>query len=334
MKRYTEICNDETNTLTDTFIDKLIQVQQRIKPTRAHDDSIECTKCKPTKRFKLGNVIWFDTIIHRINDHHRYPSNHFVNVIDHSDIINGIIVNPPIAIPKNKKLVYVNVKKNNLHIIDALMNQGSYPAYQGDNRYLFSEHAGVMTLKNNQIDDVIVFTDTQRISISDDNILLPVNNNKLADHAIIFHTHPNTYTYAGRIQDGVIYELPSANDIFNFVKYRYEGKVQVSLVGSPEGIYIIRVIDWKRKVRFDMNTFFRLRESINKIEKHALYKALPVIKHLRDPDTFHKYVGSNMDHIKEYNKALRGTNLRLDYYPKEKINGSWTLRSINIQLVK
>ena len=144
-----------------------------------------------------------------------------------------------------------------LLIIDALVKQGSYPRYIVDNnsvkKYIYSEHSGVLNLtSNDKINNVVVSTESSRIDSHDTNIYLPINTDILSKHEFLFHTHPNTTTYAGRMNEGIIYELPSANDILNFVKYHNNGVAQASIIAAPEGIYVVRLIVYEKQLDITM----------------------------------------------------------------------------------
>lgn len=326
-----------------------------------------CHDCNIKKFYKLGNIVWANNIKHNIETHQSYPSEYFIKIILNTYIINNYIINPPIQIHSNQinTFKYIPLHYNKLLIIDALMKQGSYPRYliqkntknsetqleinsdsnginsnsnnsfkQMDIRYIYSEHSGVLSVKNGIIDNIIVSTKTDRIDVEDNNIYLPINTENLINYEYLFHTHPNTSRYAGRIKEGIIYEFPSVNDIFNFIKYRTEGKAQASIIVVPEGIYIIRPIKYYDKYKINLDLFHLLRKFILKLEKMAIKKYKPYIHKMSDPDTFHDTVGSDMLYIKMYNKFIESANLFIEYYPREKKNGEWCLRQINLPYVE
>jgi hypothetical protein len=256
-------------------------------------------------------------------------------------INNNYIINPPLEInPKYiDQFVYIPLHYNKLLIIDALMFQGSFPRYvinktDGTDDYIYSEHSGVISIKNSTVDNIIVSAETNRLDANDKSIYLPINTQLLKDHIYLFHTHPNTKTYGGRIKEGIVYEFPSANDIFNFVKYHNKGKAQASIIVAPEGIYVIRPIYVQPEILVDSELFDNLRKFILKLERVAIKKIKPFIGKISDPDFFHSNIGSNFSFVKLYNNFIEPFNLFIEYYPRIKKNGEWSLRQINLPYLK
>lgn len=336
---YYEKCNNLTMPYYSFFLDKLKQIQQLSKYNNPiYLYNANCTKCANTKLYKLGNIVWSNNIKHKISHHKTYPSEYFIQIIINTCIINDTIINPPIQLYPNQiaKFTYIPLHYNKLLILDALMKQGSEPRYQLENRsgkekYIYSEHFGVLLLDNKIIDSVITSTESSRIDASDNTIYLPTNTKILAQHEFLFHTHPNTITYAGRINEGIIYEFPSANDLLNFVKFHNEGKAQASIIIAPEGIYVIRPLYYQNKIQTDMKIFYHLRKFILKIERIAINKLKPIPSTITTADIFHTKVGSNLRYIRMYNKFIEQFNLFIEYYPREKKNNEWALKQINLQ---
>lgn len=347
MQLYHEKCEQHEMASYPFFIAHLKKIQKlskKIKPSSS-DNTIQsnisnCHKCLPTKYYKLANIVWPNNIKHIIKRHHRYPSEYFINVIINTCIINNCIVNPPLEISHNqiKEFSYLPLHYNKLLIIDALMNQGSEMRYfvpknriNTKNRFIYSEHSGVIAIKNKSIDNIIVSTETNRVDALDDNIYLPINTELFKNHEYLFHTHPNTSTYGGRIPEGIIYEFPSANDILNFIRYHNEGIVQASLIVAPEGIYVIRQIWDQDKYKIDLDMYNFLKKFILKIEKSAINKFKDILPTISDPEIFHNKVGMDFTCIKKYNRFLEPYNIFVEYYPRKKINNEWRLPQINLQ---
>lgn len=359
---YYEKCDKITMPSYLFFIDKLKQIQKitdKIYPKKidTYNEALqsiiltnnkcqECHECQITKFYKLGNIMWSNRVRHKIESHQSYPSEYFIKVIINICIIEDTIVNPPIELDSNKNNLnnifnYIPLQYNKLLIIDALLHQGSYPRYSAiknepiyKEKFIYSEHSGVISVKNNIIDNIIVSTETNRVDVNDDNIYLPINTETLSNYEFFFHTHPNTSTYGGRIKEGIIYEFPSANDLFNFIKYRTEGIVQASVIVAPEGIYVIRPITFQRSHPINSDIFHNLRKFIIKLEKNALKKLNPIISKISDPDTFHQKVGFNLDYIGMYNKFIESMNLFIEFYPREKKNNEWCLRQISLPYIE
>lgn len=352
---YYEKCNKITMPHYPFFIGKLSQIQKlviKIYPKKLSDDqnlqsliiaNDSCQNCEIKKLYKLGNIIWANTLKHKIEHHKSYPSEFFVSVILNTCIVNNNIINPPIELEPNKINIfkYIPLHHNKLQIIDALMHQGSQPRYIlhkksandeniSNEKYLYSEHSGVLMVKNKIIKNVIVSAETARLDIDDENIFLPINADYFAKYEYLFHTHPNASQYAGRINEGILYEFPSANDLFNFVKYHNEGKAQASLVVAPEGSYVIRPIKYQKTFNINHELFYHLRKFILKLEKMAVKKFGQYLNYLSDPDTFHKIVGADFTFIKLYNRFIEPANLYIEFYPRTKKNGEWSLRQISL----
>jgi hypothetical protein len=352
---YYELCNTKTMSLYPFFIDKLIQIENNVKIENDKHinkyiklNTIKCPKCESSEYYLLGNIFWSDIIKHKISEHNLYPSEYFMNVILTTVLKNNIIINPPMILPSNKinSFKYIPLHKNKLLIIDALMNQGSYPRYQNGTDYVFSEHSGVISLKDDSVDNIIVFTNTDRIDPTDSRILLPNNIHYLAQYEYMFHTHPKTIKNAGRIKEGILYEFPSAGDIFNFIKYHNEGKALASIIVAPEGIYIIRQLVYRKHIDIDASQFFQLNQFIMKLEKQAVKKYKSKINKIGNSnsskrlpsykldDYFFKNVATDYTFIELYNKYIKPSELTIEYHPREFINNEWTNNQIYLQYIK
>lgn len=347
---YYEECNKITMSYYPFFLDKLTQVQNLSKKFCLKDldqkniiiKKIICSKCKIIDFYELGNIVWSDNIEHRIKSHQYYPSEYFIKVIINMYIINDTIVNPPIQLNPDqiKTFDYVPLHYNKLLIIDALMYQGSYPRYlvpikkNQREKFIYSEHSGAISINNKTVDTIIVSAETDRVDIEDNNIFLPKNINFLSKYEYIFHTHPNTSKYGGRIKEGIIYEFPSVNDLFNFIKYHNEGKAQASIIISPEGIYVTRPIKYQKIYSIEFSLFDNIRKFVLKLEKIAIKKYKSIIPKISNPNFFHKNIGSDFTYIKMYNKFIQPNNLFIEFYPREKKNGEWCLRQINLPFIE
>jgi len=340
---YYEKCDQVTMPTYFFFLDKLEKIQSLSKKIIKDDVSVNnsCIKCNTKNFYQLGNIIWSSKIKHKIKTHQSYPSEYFIKIIINTWIINNTIVNPPIEINANQisSFNYIPLHYNKLLIIDALMNQGSSPRYSvPDNgqkdKFLYSEHSGVISVKNKRIDNIIVSAETNRMDTTDNTILLPINTEILGKYQYLFHTHPNNSNYGGRMKDGIIYEFPSTNDLFNFIKYYNEGKPQASLIVSPEGSYLIRPIRYVKKYNIKYDAFHHLKDYILKLEKMAIEKFQPYMSKISNPDFFHTKIGSDLTYINLYNKHINPTNLFIEFYPREKKNGEWCLRQINLPYIE
>ena len=336
---YYEFSNNQMMPTYPFFFDKLKKIQKIVGPIKIDNKQLSnikihnnCSKCLAKKMYQVGGIIWPDNIKHKIIFHQEFPSEYFINCILNICIINNYIINPPIQIGQDsvKNFKYIPFHYNKLLIIDALMHQGSHPRYENNGNFIFSEHSGVISIKNKSIENIIVLTDTDRKDFNDGNIFLPVNSPLLSNYQYLFHTHPNTIKYGGRINEGIVYEFPSANDIFNFIKYHTNGKAQSSLIISPEGIYIVRPIKLINKYEINIDYYYKLRKFILKLERLAMKRIHKFIGQISDQDIFHENVGQDFRCIRAYNKYIEPINIFIEYYPREKKNGEWALRSINL----
>lgn len=350
---YYEECNNTSMTYYPFFVDRLKKIQKLVKKiylSKINDSSMYqikrialennyCPLCLVKNLFMLGNILWDDNLIHVIKVHKTYPSEYFVKIILSTIVLQDYIVNPPISIEKKKisNFKYIPLHHNKLLIMDALMKQGSEPRYLVDKndqeKYIYSEHSGVISVNNDAIDNIIVSTETNRIDINDSNIYLPINTEIFKNHEYLFHTHPNTDVYGGRINEGIVYEFPSANDLFNFMKFYNNGKALSSIIIAPEGIYVLRPVEYDFII-MKKKMFNGLKKFILELESLALNKYKKILHKIQSEDEFHSSIGSDLTFIKFYNKYLEKTNLFIEYYPRIKKNGEWYLPQINLQYVK
>lgn len=340
---YYEKCDQATMSTYLFFLDKLHLIEQLTPAYKVNLSRVQpkdCSECRPKICYHLGNIVWDDTIKHKIQTHQSYPSEYFIKVIINTCVIDNTIVNPPIKLryDQTKYFSYIPLHYNKLLIIDALMHQGSWPRYLvfkngiGE-KYIYSEHSGVITIKNKRVDSIIVSTETDRINMADDNIFLPNNTDMMKEHEYLFHTHPNAQRYGGRLKEGIIYEFPSSNDLLNFIKYYNEGKAQASIIVSPEGIYVVRPVAYTEKYQIPKSFYDDIRKFILKLEAKAIQKLSPFLPYISDPNIFHNKIANDLSFIQIYNKFIEQFNLFIEYYPREKKNGEWCLRQINLPLI-
>ena len=326
-----EECNCKTMLTYPFFLKKLQDVQKAAR-LRKKTTEYECDECRSHKCYQTGNIIWSSNIQHRITDHQLYPSTYFTKAIMGIQLIDNYIINPPLILEQVNLFDYIPLHYNKLLIIDALLKEGSFPRYENENKFIYSEHSGVISIKNKVVENIIISAETDRIDIFDNNIYLPINADMLSDYEYIFHTHPNATSYAGRIKEGIIYEFPSSSDILNFVKYHDTGIAQASLIVAPEGSYLIRPLKITKTYDLKPDFYDELRRYILKLEKMAV-KKLGKLVDLSDPNTFHEYVSNDLRYIKLYNEYLDPYNLFIEYYPRHKKNGEWCLRQINLPYI-
>ncbi len=188
-----------------------------------------------------------------------------------------------------------------------------------------------MKLDHGSFSQIVIMNNTNRQDVADKDILLPHNSPDLLEFDYLFHTHPNTHTNGGRVSSGVLYEFPSASDIYNFMKYNEEGKAQASLIVSPEGEYIIRPRRYGVRPTAGREQYDKLRDAIILIEKLAIKSKRDVLDKIQsDPELFHGKVSADTRFIKLYNRCLKPLELFVEYYPREKMGNEWVLRTVNL----
>jgi len=332
---YYEFCREKEMVFYPDFFQRL-SLLEKCLTTRLEKDFkmshlINCSR-KKYAVYQLSSFVWPEGIRHYIKKHQSYPSHPFVQMIMHTACHQKFVCNPPSFVDPQKidKIKYILLSANNILILDSLMKEGSHPRYIYEDKYIYSEHSGVLVMKNNKIESVIVSTLTNRIDPADTEIYLPINITEFENYPFLFHTHPNQGHYGGRISNGILYEFPSASDIYNFIKYGSTGKAQSSLIIAPEGLYNIKILSLLSPVP-DAHWFDELKNFILHLEKTALKKNKKFLNQLGNADIFHQKIGADTTYITEYNKFLRPKNLIIEYYPRQKVNGEWILPSIYLQ---
>lgn len=339
MKYYFEKCQSISMPSYSFFLDKLEKVQKLSEISdlsKISKFTKFCPDCKINKLYRLSNIIWADNMKHLIEVHQKYPSDYFIQIILSVYIVNNIIVNPPIVLRKEqiKNFKFIKVTRNNFLIIDALEKQGSHPIYYlSSNKYIYSEHSGVLSIKNDKIDNIIVSAETDRIDKNDSNIYLPRNTLAMKDAIFFFHTHPNKEDNKGRIKERIVYDFPSANDIFNFIKYNIDSKAQASIVVATEGCYVIRCVSYQKQIDPTFKVYKTISNFIFLLEKEAMKKICPWTFDYSNPDLFHKNISQNLYFIQKLNKFLKKINIFIEYYPRIKINNIWILNDIYLALI-
>jgi hypothetical protein len=322
----------------DIFSSKIISIQKFLNHKSQYEKLKQCKdcllcnkKCISKKKYSLYNFSWDDGIIHYITEHHLKPPDNFTEKIfrytikskDYPIFLKGIISNK-----------YVKINRNQLLILDALMEHGGttkkYVDINDKKVYHFSEHSGLLDFGTYGLNKIIVAGNTTRIDRGDEEIYLPKELPEMFEYEYIFHTHPPTPKPGGRAEYGIIYELPSLSDMLHFVEHSNEGKTIGSIVMTPEGLYNIRKFDQsKKKFKFNENNFFKnIRSTLRIIKNKSLVKYGTKFS----TNAFYSKIAQDTSFINTLNNSLKKYNLIIDYFPRIKDGNQWIVDSIYLQI--
>jgi len=208
---------------------------------------------------------------------------------------------------------------NNINIIDGIYEEGSYNIFINKNKNIFntdkfnfSEHSGFVLFNDNVVDKVIVLNN-YRTDKDDPTIFLPKNSIEALNVHYIFHTHPKTPDLFSRfINDNILYEFPSLNDIYHFIDHHNRGILNGSLVITPEGIYNIRKNNFNnKKIIIDEDIFDNL---INDVYIECYKKSHDKYHKIKfNENNFYKHIASNLEFIKKINFILEKFDITIDY---------------------
>ena len=235
------------------------------------------------------------------------------------------------SIEKNK---YIKIKRNQLLILDALLDDGSNKIYKGaKKKYYYSEHFGMLDFNNKGLDKLIVSAKTDRIDEDDEDIYFPGDVKEAYEYEFIFHTHPPTMGLT-RVAEGILYEFPSIHDIYHFTDLYNKGKTQGSIIVAPEGLYIICTKD-NKKVKYSKSekVFNNMVNQLLEIQNQAIQEYGIDI----NSDLYYKNIIQNKKYIKMYNEMINklfSNKIKIKYIIRkydEKIK-KWYLPSFYISL--
>lgn len=247
--------------------------------------------------------------------------------------INGIIIKS-----KNKK--YIKIKRNQLLILETLLNDGGIIKKYTDrsNNLRYSEHSGNLGLFNTSIDRIIVSTNTNRQDKDDPEILLPQDLIDTYEYKYFFHTHPPTPKPGGRAIDGILYEFPSISDIFHFIDHYNMGNTIGSIVVASEGYYIIYPKNFNiKKIKYDIeieeNIFDNMEKETTKIQEIALKE----YGNNFTKDYFYNIIAKNKKYLKMFNKMINkylDNQIRIEFKNKEKdkLTNEWLINNLYLPI--
>jgi hypothetical protein len=326
------------------FVKKLLKIQKTLN--KRHEFTIvklnnQCLLCDVSdigdKQYELKKVHWNENIIHYILQHNYKPSTEFIEFILGHYV--GILSNNNIRLPtlmyqsrnSSKTQKYAKIDKNQLQILDALMNNGGwmkkYEDVNGEMKY--SEHSGVLLFNDTSLDKLIISSKSTTNTEKDDEIFLPTNMIEAYECEYIFHTHPPTPYPGGRINNGVLFELPSSSDIAHFIEHSVIGITRGSLVVTPEGLYNIKTENIRKNKYIFADEYSKqsFLKNIDMIEQQIQ------LKYIKKYNNNFYQITQKSDFLKPLNDFLQKYNVHIDYYPriKNKTN-MWILDDVYLPI--
>lgn len=324
------------------FLEKLRLLEEFLEKEKAFIPDKSNNNCKLCKTkniskivFVYKNMIWNEGLKHYVEKHNIKPPSKFIKFVIDLDpsIVNKCkksIIQLKGKIYKLENFNYVKVKTNQLMILDALMEHGGIQRRYSEKHetgYKYSEHAGMLVFDKSKLDRVVISGSTERTKNNDPEIFLPEMGLSAYDYEYIFHTHPATPTPGGRAEVGILYEFPSTNDIFHFIEHFNNGRVQGSLVLTPEGLYNIRKFNFdKQKItNIDVSFNAKMKKHFNKIQDDAIRKYGEIFTQ----EHFYSRIAQDTTYIDRVNKLLEQYNLHIDYFPRQKTKtGNWVIGTV------
>lgn len=332
----------------DFFVKKLLLLENelikshniidKLNGTKINETCTVCEKNIAKFYFKYKNMIWSNGLTHYVETHNIKPPSKFIKfVLDNDPTIKEkckkSFINISGTYRKINKFSYVKIKSNQLMILDALMEHGGYEQKYKERHetgYKYSEHAGVLEFNKGVLDRVLISGHTQRSKQEDEEIFFPITDKSALVHEYIFHTHPPTPTPGGRINEGILYEIPSIMDLWHFVEHFNYGRTQGSIVITPEGLYNIRkyIFD-KQPLQIDFNIGNKLRDKLLDLQDEAIDK----FKKKFNEEYFYSIIAQDMTFINKWNEILKKIGLYIDYFPRQKTKlGHWIIGTIYLPI--
>lgn len=294
-----------------------------------------CDKSYSTGTYKLDRYVWEDNLTHYIEVHNIKPPEDFVDFIFFSKFNNILKFESRIIKDSGKK--YIKINKNQLLILDALLEHGGYNQKYADlknkNIFRYSEHSGLFDFNSNKLQKILVLGNTTRVDKGDNEIFMPNNVEDMFNYEYMFHTHPPTPKPGGRAEYGILYELPSIGDILHFIDHFNDGKISGSIVITSEGLYNIRSRTYTEdKIKIDEDKLFF---DYNKISRKIQETSLKKYGTKFTDKEFYGKIAQDKDLINTINSVLNEFEMHIDYIPRilnEKNN--WVLDSIYLPIYK
>lgn len=309
------------------FLKNLQYLQTKSNYT-SYDYNMKCHICGErnisNKLYNSRNKYWEDSMYHYVSRHNVKVSNEFLDFVFNEKDYTLLRLR---KIGKYK----IKLTRNQLNIMDSLLySGGSKKIYEKGNKFFYSEHFGLLDFNKNQLETFLIDANTVRVDKGDDSILMPLDRKDIKDYEYIFHTHPAEDNIPGkRVQDGILYEYPSVNDIEHFIFYNNKGLVQGSIVNAPEGLYIIELHNKNEKIKYNETIFQKLNEYFDNLQDHAIKKYGKKINN----NMFYQKIINDTFYIDKVNELLIKVNIFIQYFPRIKNKkGKWVLPEIELNV--
>jgi len=241
---------------------------------------------------------------------------------------------------KSNKKKYIKIKRNQLLLLDALLEDGGNVKKYIDktNNLRYSEHSGHLGLNSTTIDRIIVSAKTTREDADDKEILLPHNLYDTYNYEYFFHTHPPTPYPGGRAKDGILYEFPSISDIFHFIDHYNVGKTLGSIIVAPEGYYIIYPKKFNtKKITYDIEIEDKIFEQMENENNIIQEKALAKYGSNFDENFYFETIALDKEFLKMFNKMIdkylnKQLKVIIKHREKDILTNKWILKQLYLQI--
>jgi len=325
--------NDFSNKLK--ILEKVLLSSNKFLKFENKKKCLLCNKSSSTGTYKLDKYIWENNLSHYIEEHNIKPPEEFIDFIFFSRFNNILKIESRIIDDKNKRFIKIN--RNQLLILDALLEHGGYSQKYGDlknkNVFRYSEHSGLFDFNSNRLQKIVVLGNTTRVDKGDNEIFMPNNVDDMFNYEYMFHTHPPTPKPGGRAEYGVIYELPSIGDILHFIDHYNDGKVSGSVVITSEGLYNIRNKNLSTdKIIIDEDALFI---EYNKISRQIQHIGIKEYGDSFTTEEFYSKIAQDIKLINKINDILNNFDLHVDFMPRiQNEKKQWILDTIYLPIYK
>ena len=322
---------------------KLYNLQQHLLKDRGdkrfryvEHDPYKCPLCgklvRDNRTYYYREMVWDGALIHQIMRHGWHPSELFTDFVVAATISidrnNGSVRIAGRRTANQNGTHHLTIDRNQWHIMDALMLAGGKRQWlDKHNRERFSEAVGFLEPDaSGSSVERIVLGRADMVDQNDTTILFPDPLKGLEEHEYYFHTHPPTPKPGARVSEGILYEMPSPDDLMHFVNNLAYGSTRGSIVLAPEGVYILTVRRNKQQkdiVTLPESAYEDYLDVVIDVQKQAI--AHFGIKRVVSQQVFYEKVAQDTQWAQKVDRLLKKWGLRLHYKPRSFINGSWII---------